>query len=184
MFGYITSKNKITNETINNYKIHSFKNNLFSFRMPPNIYIYIVKNNIILYENNFHENSIKYNHLNVFKWLLKSHCFLNKCFSDTLKRAIIISICYENLNFLKWIKKNKYLYFNQRILGEIADHKNYKILKWFVLNFNLKKIIIVFGKIRRAPYFRMYPLKINIRKISKTIKFKTKNKYLKGYNKN
>ena len=129
MFGYIITKDNITNETIHNYKIHSFKTKCDISTKKYKFNIYIVKNNIILYQ------------------------------------------------------KNEYFCLNQYILYEIINHKNYRILKWFILNFNLKKIIICTEKIMQSNYYYTCPSKINTPKFIKTIKFKTKNKYLKGYNK-
>ena len=86
------------------------------------------------------------------------------------KNNIIKTACfYGHVQVLEWLKNSGYEFkYNKYAINEACYNEHIKILEWFIKNHNVKKVI-KWSK----------PLKFLI-----TIKFKTKNNYIKGYNKN
>ena len=96
------------------------------------------------------------NHLNVFEWFKNSKYGLKYC------KSVFF---HGNIEILEWLKKNNYkIKYNENIVSII---ENKLIFKFFCDNVNIKKAI-------------MWNENFNF----KILKFKTKNNYIKGYNKN
>ena len=78
-------------------------------------------------------------------------------------------IMHLNMDILKWFKKSDYKFkYSEYGIYDVSEYKHRKILKFYCNKINIKKIIKWSNKII----------------FIKTIKFKTNNKYLKGYQKN
>ena len=85
------------------------------------------------------------------------------------KNAIIWASKNKKIQVLEWFKNSGYEFkYSKYAINEACYNEHIKILEWFIKNHNVKKVI-KWSK----------PLKFLI-----TIKFKTKNNYIKGYNKN
>ena len=96
------------------------------------------------------------NHLNVFEWFKNSKYGLKYC------KSVFF---HGNIEILEWLKKNNYkIKYDENIVSII---ENKLIFKFFCDNVNIKKAI-------------MWNENFNF----KILKFKTKNNYIKGYNKN
>ncbi len=78
------------------------------------------------------------------------------------KNSFIWASLYENIEILKWFKNNNYIF---KYDNNIFMTKNVKIIYFLRETIHLKKIIKY-----------CYPIK--------SMKFKTKNNYIKGYNEN
>jgi hypothetical protein len=135
------------------------------------IMFYKIKNVVRLY---FDEKNIKSK--SIVNYEIKSFDVL----SDDLKK---------NINVIK----NKRIVCKNKIINYAIDNNNIKILKWLKINFGLKHWKYAFLYMYRR--YRIIVLNFLIQNVKiknvakgfdfiKTIKFKTKNKYLKGYNKN
>jgi hypothetical protein len=139
--------------------------------------------------------------LKILKWLIHNEYNIDIC--DDI---IVIVIHNNHLHILKWLKKIGYNFnIHKTILEAVLKTRNTEIFnffkntfslfhfyKWFHIgygiynftfikwfsNINVKKVINFEGKKR---YLKINRIK---KKFLKTIKFKTKNNYMKGYNKN
>jgi hypothetical protein len=92
---------------------------------------------------------------------------------------IINQVCrYGHVQVLEWFKNSGYEFkYDCNALYYAFENKHYKIIKWFIKNTKTKKLI----KISR--FLKIYVINFyNVFK--KILKFKTKNNYIKGYNKN
>ena len=85
------------------------------------------------------------------------------------KNNIIYYACYfGHVEVLKWFKNSGYEFkYNKWSIHDASIHRRIKVLEWLKNYCNIKKII----KISKCNY-------------NKTIKYKTKNNYINGYNKN
>jgi hypothetical protein len=207
MLGYIISdKNKIN---VEEHEIFSF-----DILHKTNLNIYVIKNNKIVYKNYIIENACKYEHIQVLEWFKNSGYefkfyesqifdFLqygNKWFKNhgyELRFDCVPIYCAAangNTQVLEWFKNSGYKINYNSLTIEYASYAGHieilewfknsgyefkynkaaftnkfiKILKFFSNNFNIKKLIKWSDKII----------------FTKTIKFKTHHKYLKGYQKN
>ena len=99
-------------------------------------------------------------HVNVFEW------FKNSIYNFKYDKSLFLRVVNNKCNdILEWLKKNNYAI--KYYMSDLIDIRDIKIFKFFCDNVNIKKIIK--------------------RKISLNhafLKFKIKNNYIKGYNKN
>ena len=162
MLGYIISeKSRIKIKT---HKIHSF-----DVLCKTNLNIFVVRNKKLLYKNGIIFNATFYNHIEVLEWFKKSGNILK-----IDKNIICIASKFGYIKILEWFEKNNLTLKFHR--NAIIDTKSIKILKFWCKN-NIKNVILCIKK--------SFVLKRIVNKIFiKTIRFKTKNNYLKGYNKN
>ena len=190
MSGYIISNKKKIN--IKKHKIQSF-----DILCKTNLNIHIVKDNKICYVNDIIKNASYHGHIDVLEWFKMSgyefkienvesgimnaskidqykilEWFKNIGYNfnkiTLLNNIIFCATLFEKINVLKWIKKNKYFKYDFWALYEIF--KSYKIFKFYVeeIKVHSKKIIILSPE----------------NNFVNTYQFKTKNNYIKGYNKN
>jgi hypothetical protein len=113
---------------------------------------------------------------------------------------IKIEIYLGNLKFLKWLKKYNYLKVDKTYFDAIIYHEKFDVLNWMINNnYALKYISFICMKLHVNGYdyygvlnwFRNNGVQIILDKeFVKNVKncvfliFKTKNNYIKGYNKN
>jgi hypothetical protein len=199
MSGYIISDDEITIKTLKNYKITSFDIPCDNF----NKNIYIIKNKKISYTKN---KNYKYNcfknkiekmatmndDAHVLEWLFCSKYTFT--FYD-IDNIISHSILYYKIKILEWVHEKGYnitfKHYQFRLIDnfelltffkkinlkfspnpfQILNIRKIKSIEWLILNKPIKKII----KFMNVKNFKKYV---------KTICFKTKNNYFKGYNKN
>ncbi len=132
---------------------------------------YILKSDIIVIEN-----------VKKFKKKDKiTQCFfvsIPKLHIYNTTQLIHLSSLNGYIHILKWLKRNKFkIKYDCNVLYYAFENKHYKIIKWFIKNTKTKKLI----KISR--FLKFYVINFyNVFK--KILKFKTKNNYIKGYNKN
>ena len=107
----------------------------------------------------------EYNH---FKIILLLKKFFNQKY--ILNNVIVVSFKYNRLNILSWILKmyKVKFYVIYDCIIKFCNKKNYKTIYFIIDKYGFKKIIKTLKK----------------SKTLKNLKFKSKNKYLKGYNKN
>jgi hypothetical protein len=150
------------------------------------------ENNVNLYDYENYEKLVIYNHKKVYKWLIKNkYYFLNKyelirhalgsCNFYFLKLFKNMIITYDLVKFgsiehkcvLEWLLKNK-IFFNKYNFAfycrDLMDVYVDEVIIWGLNHYS--KIFIKIG------YKNIH------KKIIKQLQFKTKNKYIKGYNKN
>jgi hypothetical protein len=181
MLGYIVSDDEKIN--IKNHKIYSF-----DVLCNKNFNIFIADDDKILYVNNIIINAMKYKHIQVIEWYKKSGLEFNynvlknkgyqyefyymnpyKYYCDGIIK-IRFYVINKDIEFLKSHKKLGFkILFKYYAVENACYYENIKALNFFIFISNIKKII----KISNTKY-----------KIISQLKFKTKNKYLKGYNKN
>ena len=188
MLGYIRSDKKKIN--VEEHKIYSF-----DVLQKTKLRILVIKNNKVLYQNNIIFNASCHGHLIVLKW------FKNSGYYFKIDRwSICAASKYGHIDILEWFKKsgNKF-YYDYTSMIEASRYGHIKVLEWFKKN-NLKLKfhhnaitdskttgILKFwceNKIKNVILCKFLLILKNINKFKKTIKFKTKNNYLKGYNKN
>ena len=184
MSGYIISDDIITIKTFKKYKITSFDIPCYNL----NKNIYIVTNKKISYTkyNNYNRSCIHdYDFANkieimaamnddahVLEWLFISEYTFTIEYID---KIINYAFSYEKIKVLEWVLKKKFLKkINSNFsIGrfQFLNIESIKTIKCLILNKPIKKII----KFMNVKDFKKYV---------KTIFFKTKNNYFKGYNKN
>jgi hypothetical protein len=156
MLGYIISDKK---------EINVFEHEIKSFDIlhKTDLNIFVVKNNKVLYKNNIILNASRYQHIKILEWYKNSGYEIGSIFS-----AIFCASHSGNVEILNWVKScvNKFKYRNKFVYWA-----NKNAINFYVELMHIKKII------------KWCNFKINIRTL-KTIKFKTRNNYIKGYNKN
>jgi hypothetical protein len=120
------------------------------------------------YEFKYNNNPIyyasRYGHIEVLEW------FKNSGYEFKYNKFVIIYASYNrNIKVLEWFKNSgyKFKYSSENVIMFASENEHNTVLEWFKNYCNIKKII----KISNSDY-------------RKTIKFKTKNNYIKGYNKN
>ena len=157
MLSYIISdKNKI------NIEEHEIKS--FDILRKTDLNIFVIENNEVLYKNYIIYNASKYGQIQVLEWFKNSGYEFK--YSEM---AILYASKNGHIQVLEWFKNSGYEFkYSEYIIYCISYHKQYNILKFYSNNINIKKLI----KWSNPTIF------------IKTIKFKTNNKYLKGYQKN
>ena len=99
--------------------------------------------------------------INIIEWFVKSGFKI-----PYEKKCSYYASTYGNIKLLEWFKNNGYpLKYDKYALLYCL---NKKIINFFIKNIHIKKIILF----------------VHYSKMIKTTKFKTKNNYIKGYNKN
>ena len=155
MLGYIISNRE-------NIKIEEYDIKSFDILHKTNLNIFVVEDNEVLYKNNIINNACYYGHVQVLEW------FKNSGYKFKYNEwACNYASRNGHIQILEWFKNSGYefKYYGWAISwASMNDH--IQILEWFK-NLNIKKVI-----------------KWSNHKFLKTIKFKTKNNYIKGYNKN
>jgi hypothetical protein len=142
--------------------IISDKNEIKSFDIlhKTDLNIYVIEDNKTLYKNNIIIEAYQYGHIQVLEW------FKNSGYEFKYDIWAFNNACQSGqVQILEWFKNSGYEFkYNEQAIN-FSSLK--KVLEWFK-NRNVKKVI-KWSK----------PLKF-----LNTIKFKTKNNYIKGYNKN
>ena len=155
MLGYIISDKEEIN--VENYKIKSF-----DILHKTHLNIFVIKNNKLLYKNNIINYAFLHGHVEVLEWF-KNSGYEFKYDEDAIDYASL----YGHVQVLEWFKNSGFEFkYNRAAYVFITSF--IKILKFYCNNINIKKLI----KWSNANPFK------------KTIKFKTPQKYLKGYQKN
>ena len=182
MLGYIIShKNEIC---VRNHKIQSF-----DILHKTDLNIFVIKNNKVLYVNDIINNACLYGHVQVLEWFknsgyefnyhiypiyyasMKGHVQVLEWFKNSGlefkydENAINYASLVGHIQVLEWFKNSGYKF---KYSKKAFQNKFIEILKFYSYNFNIKKIIKWSNKIM----------------FIKTTKFKTPQKYLKGYQKN
>ena len=181
MLGYIISdKNEIS---VKNYKIKSF-----DILHKTDLNIFVIENNRVLYKNNIINCASAHGHVQVLEW------FKNSGYEFKYdKTAINIASRYGHIHVLEWFKNSGYKFkYDKYAIDYTSENGHVKVLEWFKNSrYKLKYSRCVF-----ETYFikllKFYSYNFDIKKLIKwsnnifikTIKFKTNNKYLKGYQKN
>jgi hypothetical protein len=186
MLGYIIS---------DKYEINVKENEIFSFDIlhKTDLNIFVIENNELLYLNNIILNASSNGHIQVLEWFKNSgyefkygkeainrasyygHIQVLEWFKNSGyefnydKNAFIYASLNGHIQVLEWFKNYGYKFkYDKWAINEASCNGHIQVLKFYSYHINVKKLIIW-----RTP-------KIFI----KTIKFKTNNKYLKGYQKN
>ena len=184
MTGYIQTNDII--KDIKKYHINNF--NILSKDLTKPIFI--VENNNIVFTN-----------LRNFQYKIKNSNKKNSNYSnytdfDYFKQYLEYLDYYEDME-MEYLIHQKTFYVQHINRGSIIDyavnHNNFQILNWYhKSNFCFKKYTKSIYNTINIKIILILVIKINIKKsvknfktnITKTIKFKTKNNYIKGYNKN
>jgi hypothetical protein len=159
MLGYIISDKE--NINVEEHKIKSF-NTLHNTILN----IFVIENNKVLYKNNIINFASNYGHVQVLEWYKNSGYDFNYN-----KRPFYYASCNGHVQVLKWFKNSDFeLKYDKDSIIWSSYSGHYQVLNWFK-NHNVKKVI-KWSKWSKSTKFL------------KTIKYKTKNNYVKGYNKN
>jgi hypothetical protein len=182
MSGYIITEDEKIKD-IKKYKIESF-----DVLHKTNLNIFIIRHNEVLYKNDIITNACIYNHIQVLEWYKKSGYEIMN-----YEKSIYYTSGCGNVKVLKWFKKSNYKILCYAYYLEIAclNHK-IEILKWFKTHSDFKYSFQAIYNTQKYNIFKFFLKNIHIKKIIKfskqsflkNIKFKTKNNYMKGYNKN
>jgi hypothetical protein len=149
-------------------------------------YGYKFKNNIDLIDR-----AALFGDIEVLEWLKKNNYPIKPNFN------IIRTAASQNqIKILDWLKKNNYkIIYNKYTLIPAGEDNLVEVFEWFKLYYTLKYDYFIirtssaYGRYKILNFFK----NINIKKVIKfshytifeiTLKFKTKNNYIKGYNKN
>jgi hypothetical protein len=147
------------------------------------------------YDKNYIYVASKNGHVEVLEWFKKSG-YKFKYY----KNSIYVASINNHIQILEWFKNSGYKFkYDESLINRASKYGQVEVLKWFKKSgYKLKydkKVITSFD----TYYFNFYVLKfcvenINLKKLIKWInyesksikplKFKTKNNYIKGYNKN
>ena len=157
MLGYVISDKE---------KINVEEHEIFSFDIlhKTDLNIFVIENNEILYKNDIINRASKYGHVQVLEW------FKNSGYEFKYDEMAIDNASKNgNIQVLKWFKNSGYEFkYNKWAINDASAYGHIKVLKIFSKNINIKKLIKWSKKII----------------FIKTVKFKSHNKYLKGYQKN
>ena len=181
MLGYIISdKNEI------NVKKHV----IFSFDIlhKTDLNIFVIENNKVLYINDIINNTCIYGNIQVLEW------FKNSGYEFKYDEWAINNASQNgHIQVLEWFKNSGYEFkYDEEAINEASRYGHIKVLEWFKNSgyaFKYNKCIFRNNFIK---ILKFYSINFNIKKLIKwssnifikTIKFKTHNKYLKGYKKN
>jgi hypothetical protein len=156
MLGYIISDKKNINVEEHEIKSFNILNNT-------NLNIFVIENNKVLYKNNIICSASNYGHVQVLEWYKNSGYDFNYN-----NRPFYYASCNGHVQVLEWFKNSGFeLKYDKDSIFWSYYSGDFQVLKWFK-NHNIKKVL----KWSRSTKFL------------KTIKYKTKNNYVKGYNKN
>jgi hypothetical protein len=183
MLGYIISDKKKIN--IKDYKIQSF-----DVLCKTNLNIFVLKDNFIIFKNEIINNACYFGYPQILEWFKKSG--YNFVYDED---DITTASEKNNIEILEWFKNSGYEFrYNTCSLYWASWNGNIKILNWFKNNYKLKYDIDAIKDCFNLNVLNFWIKNINIKKIIKcnkkkseyykTLKFKTKNNYIKGYNKN
>jgi hypothetical protein len=213
MLGYIISNREQINFDITKHQIQSFdilhKTHLNIFVVFDKQLLY--KNNIIFnashrghiqvlewfknsgYNFEYDVYSINYaswkGHIQVLEW------FKNSGYKFKYdENAITMASRNENIHILDWFKNSGYEFkYNENAVNSASSIGDIQVLEWFKKSGYKFKYNKHAFKTKYNIIFKFYSYHANIKKVIKwskpiifikTIKYKTKNKYIKGYNKN
>ena len=174
-----------------NVEEHEIKS--FDILHKTNLNIFVIQHNKVLYDNRIIYNACKYGHIKVLDWFKNSgyefkydkyaiiyasqngHIKVLEWFKNSGYEfkydewAITYASENGDIQVLEWFKNSDYEFkYNKYAIYDASVNGHVKILKFFSNNFSIKKLIKWSAKII----------------FIKTIKFKSHNKYLKGYQKN
>ena len=151
MLGYIISDKQKIN--VEEHEICSF-----DILHKTDLNIFVIENNKVMYINHIIYNASSYGHIKVLEWF-KNSGYEYKYDEWAIRRASRNG----HIQVLEWFKNSGYEFkYDIWAIREASKNKHNKILKFFSNNFNIKKLIKWTQKII----------------FIKTIKFKTKNKYI------
>jgi hypothetical protein len=183
MFGYIISNREQINVDITKHQIQSF-----DILHKTYLNILVIENNKVLYINNIIVNASRYGHIQVLDW------FKNSGYKFKYDEyAINYASRNGHIKVLEWFKNSGYEFkYDKLAINNASAFGQIQVLEWFknsgyAFKYNKHALTTNFIKI-----LKFYSITINIKKLIKwtsnifikTIKFKTHNKYLKGYQKN
>ena len=193
MLGYIIS---------DKYDINVKKHEIFSFDIlhKTDLNIFVIENNKALYMNNIINNASKNGHIQVLEW------FKNSGYEFKYDEwAINNASDNGHIQVLEWFKNSGYEFkYNEWAINYASNNGHIKVLEWFKNSgyefkysasaiYWASDIIYWACKNGNIQVLKFYSNNVNIKKLIKytqkiifikTIKFKTHNKYLKGYQKN
>ena len=116
-------------------------------------------------------------HVNVLEWLKSKNFIKNKAY------GVLQATIYGNYEILEWYKKNNFKIIYTRYY--VRNSGCIQCLNFWIEIVNIKKIIMWLSPVYFDSYLSRDTVKwLNPRMFIKTLKFKTKNKYFKGYKKN
>jgi hypothetical protein len=199
MSGYIISDKYEIN--VEEHEIISFdildktKKNMFAIENNKVSYknkyknIFVIENNKVSYKNFIINNACQNGHIQVLEW------FKNSGFKfEYDKWAFIWASKHGHDQVLEWFKNSGYKFKHDKYAIIMASQNGHiQVLEWFKnsrFEFKYHKIAL---KTKFSKILKFFSYNINIEKLIKwsnnkifikTIKFKTNNKYLKGYKKN
>ncbi len=182
MLGYIISDKNAIN--VENYEIKNF-----DILHKTTLNIFVIENNKVLYKNYIINNASLYGHIQVLEW------FKNSGYEFEYDEwAINYASKYGNIQVLEWFKNSGYEFkYNINAINYATINGHIQVLEWFKnsgykFKYSKKAFRTTFIKT-----LKFYNNNINIKKLIawtseiifvKSIKFKTQNKYFKGYYKN
>ena len=187
MLGYIISdKNKIN---VEEYEIFSF-----DILHKTDLNIYVIQNNKVLYVNDIINNGCKYGHIQVLEW------FKNSGYEFKYDiHAIFYASVFGHIQILEWFKNSGYEFkYNKDVINFASTYnlsstfRHIQVLEWFKTSGYKFKYDKNAFKTNFIKILKFFSKNVNIKKLIKwssnifikTIKFKTLQKYLKGYQKN
>jgi hypothetical protein len=186
MLGYIISdKNEIN---VENYEIQRF-----DILHKTDLNIFVIQNNKVLNKNNIINYASRSGHVQVLEWFKNS----GYKFKYDYYTPIYYACNSGHVQVLEWFKNSGYEFkYDYHAINDASYYGRIQVLEWFKnsgYEFKYSKYAI-----NRASYYRHIQIvewfkKRNVKKVIKwskplkflkTIKFKTKNNYIKGYQKN
>ena len=184
MLGYIISDKEEINIEENEIKS-------FDILQKTDLNIFVVENNKVLYKNNIINCASENGHIQVLEWF-KNSGYEFKYTEDATNGASI----NKHIEVLEWFKNSGYEFkYDIWMVNNASQYGNIKILEWvknsgYTFKYNVYAIIWAsrFKNVEILEFFKNRNVKKIIKwswsKFIKTIKYKTKNNYIKGYNKN
>jgi hypothetical protein len=184
MFGYIISDKEEIN--VEEYEIQSF-----DILHRTKLNIFVIENKKILYKNDIVYNASRNEHIEVLEWF-KNSGYEFEYYEEVINEASI----NEHIEVLEWFKNSGYEFkYDIWMINYACQYGNIKILEWvknsgYTFKYNFYAIIWAsrFEYVEILEFFKNRNVKKIIKwsgsKFIKTIKYKTKNNYIKGYNKN
>jgi hypothetical protein len=201
MLGYIISDKDEIN--VKNSEIKSF-----DILHKTNLNIFVIQNNKILYKNDIIQNASRYNHIDVLEWFknsgydFKNYSGYSSIYFKVISRypfiqnynAIVEACNHNHIQILEWFKNSGYEFkYDERSINNASHLGHLQVLEWFKNSGYKLKYYKYSYETKFIKILKFYSYHLNIKKLIKwsklnifikTIKFKTNNKYLKGYQKN